>query len=406
MKVLYVVGARPNFMKVAPILAAAGRFNSRRGRDVLQGVLVHTGQHYDRAMSELFFEELGMPRPDINLNIGSGSHGVQTGRIMEAFEPVLVQHSPDLVLVVGDVNSTLACAIDAKKLGIPVAHVEAGLRSGDMSMPEEINRRATDAICDLHFTTDRLADACLLREGADPAGVHFVGNVMIDTLLAHRERALARTTLADLGLVPGEPYALVTLHRPGNVDDPATLAGIGDALVHIGRHMPVLFPVHPRARERIRAFGLESRFAPAAGIRLIDPLGYLDFINLVDGARIVLTDSGGIQEETTVLGVPCLTLRPNTERPITVREGTNRLVGNRSDDIIRAIDEHLGAESAPAGIPERWDGRAAERIVDVLAARAGEEGCAEWAPGGDASRRTSAPVLADIQGTAGKGPPR
>jgi UDP-N-acetylglucosamine 2-epimerase (non-hydrolysing) len=370
MKIVHVVGARPNFMKVAPILAAAQRFNEIQGSEILRNLLVHTGQHYDRAMSELFFEELGMPRPDINLNIGSGSHGAQTGRIMEAFEPVLIEHAPDLVLVVGDVNSTLACTIDAKKLGIPVAHVEAGLRSGDMSMPEEINRRATDAIADLHFTTDRLADDCLLREGADPAGVHFVGNVMIDTLLAHRERALARATLADLDLARDAPYALVTLHRPGNVDDPLTLAGIGDALGHLARHMPVLFPVHPRARERIAAFGLEAKFAPATGIRLLDPLGYLDFINLVAGARIVLTDSGGIQEETTVLGVPCLTLRANTERPITVREGTNRLVGNQRDDIMLAIDEFLATPRAAAGIPERWDGHAAERIVDVLVERA------------------------------------
>lgn len=362
-------------MKVAPILAAAQRYNERAGSPVFTSCLVHTGQHYDRQMSELFFEELGMPRPDINLNVGSGSHGAQTGRIMEAFEPVLERERPDLVLVVGDVNSTLACAIDAKKLGIPVAHVEAGLRSGDMGMPEEINRRATDAIVDLHFTTDRLADECLRAEGIAPECIHFVGNVMIDTLLAHRDRALARDGLVTLGLQEAtgqaHPYALVTLHRPGNVDDRRVLAGIGEALAHLGRHMPVVFPVHPRARARLEQFGLGERFSADRGIRLIEPLGYLDFINLVARARIVLTDSGGIQEETTVLGVPCLTLRPNTERPITVREGTNRLVGHDRDDIVRAIDDFLRAPPVAGGIPERWDGRAAERIIAILAGRAG-----------------------------------
>jgi len=369
MKIVHVVGARPNFMKVAPLVEAAKHCGLR-----LEQLIVHTGQHYDRAMSELFFEELGMPRPDVNLCVGSASHGVQTGRIMEAFEPVLQEHRPDLVLVVGDVNSTVACSIDAKKLGIPVAHVEAGLRSGDMSMPEEINRIVTDSIADLHFTTDRMAGENLVREGHAPDGIHFVGNVMIDTLLKHRARALERPTLAELGLVGDDgsaprPFALVTLHRPGNVDDPAVLRGIGEALVHLGRRMPVIFPVHPRSRARIEAFGLDELFSATHCIRLLEPQGYLDFMNLTAHAAAVLTDSGGIQEETTILGVPCLTLRPNTERPITIAEGTNRLVGNRRDDIVAAID----ALFAPAGVagrnpvPELWDGHAAERIVEVLA---------------------------------------
>ena len=367
--ILHVAGARPNFMKVAPVMRA---IDAARGCGALPAatrqLLVHTGQHYDRAMSTLFFEELGLPEPDINLGVGSAGHGRQTGRIMEAFEPVLEHERPDLVVVVGDVNSTLACAVDAKKLDIPVAHVEAGLRSGDRSMPEEINRLATDAISDLLFTTDRIASATLEREGRDPAGIHFVGNVMIDTLLAHRDAALARPTLQGLGLAPaGTPdeYALVTLHRPGNVDDPRVLRGVGEALAHIGARMPVVFPVHPRSRARIEAAGLGDVFASARGIRLIEPQGYLDFVNLTANAAVVLTDSGGIQEETTILGVPCLTLRPNTERPITVEAGTNRVVGNDPAAIVAAF-ESLTRERAPARCPERWDGRASERIAAVL----------------------------------------
>ncbi|NLO79428.1 MAG: UDP-N-acetylglucosamine 2-epimerase (non-hydrolyzing) [Xanthomonadaceae bacterium] len=371
MKIMHVVGARPNFMKIAPIMEAFDRYNRQQEAPLrVEQVLVHTGQHYDRAMSELFFEQLGMPRPDINLNVGSGSHGRQTGRIMEAFEQVLLAQRPDLVLVVGDVNSTLACAIDAKKLSIPVAHVEAGLRSGDMSMPEEINRVVTDAISDLLFTTDCIANAALQQEGVAAERIHFVGNVMIDTLLKHRDRALQQPTLQCLGLARPNgqalDYAVVTLHRPGNVDDPTVLREIVEALAILGRRMPVIFPVHPRSRARLREFGLEPLLAASGDIRLLEPLGYLDFVNLTANCRLILTDSGGIQEESTILGVPCLTLRPNTERPITISQGTNRLVGNRREEILAAIEAVLAAPPAAPPRPELWDGRAAERIVEVL----------------------------------------
>lgn len=371
MKILHVVGARPNFMKVAPIIDAFKQQNQRASSELqVQQVLVHTGQHYDRAMSELFFEQLGMPRPDINLNVGSGSHGQQTGRIMEAFEQVLLAEEPDLVLVVGDVNSTMACTIDAKKLGIPVAHVEAGLRSGDMRMPEEINRLVTDAISDLLFTTDRIASEALQREGVPAERIHFVGNVMIDTLLRHRQQALEQPTLQQHGLLDPtgqpRPYAVVTLHRPGNVDDPNVLREIARALTTLGQEMQVVFPVHPRSRARFREFGLESLLSPESGIQLLEPLGYLDFVNLLAHSRLILTDSGGIQEESTILGVPCLTLRPNTERPITIEEGTNRLVGNRCEDILAAIAEARQMQVGQQRQPELWDGQAAERIVKVL----------------------------------------
>ncbi|RFA25145.1 UDP-N-acetylglucosamine 2-epimerase (non-hydrolyzing) [Alkalilimnicola ehrlichii] len=369
MKLIHVVGARPNFMKVAPIIEAFDEYDRQPGRCVpVEQLLVHTGQHYDRAMSELFFEELGMPKPDINLNVGSGPHGQQTGRIMEAFEPVLLREQPDLVLVVGDVNSTLACALDAKKLNIPVAHVEAGLRSGDRSMPEEINRLATDAVADLLFTTDAIADACLHREGVDPSRIFRVGNVMIDSLLKHRDKALQRPTLEELGLVheaSRQAYALVTLHRPGNVDDPQVLRGIVEALMEIARDMHVVFPLHPRSRARFAELKVLDALE-AAGIRLLEPMGYLDFVNLTANARLVLTDSGGIQEETTILGVPCLTLRPNTERPVTVNQGTNRLIGNDKQAILGAYKDLLEGSESKTGIPSLWDGRSARRIVDAL----------------------------------------
>lgn len=372
MKILHVVGARPNFMKVAPIIDAFDAYAGSPEAEVeVRQVLVHTGQHYDRAMSELFFEQLGMPKPDINLSIGSGPHGWQTGRIMEAFEPVLLEQRPDLVLVVGDVNSTLACAIDAKKLGIPVAHVEAGLRSGDRSMPEEINRLATDAISDLLFATDRIACEALRREGVPEERIHFVGNVMIDSLLKHRDQALRQPTLRQLGLLGPEgkpqPYAVVTLHRPSNVDDPDALREIVAALALLGREMPVMFPVHPRSRGRFREFGLQPLLAEHGGIRLLEPLGYLDFVNLMANASLILTDSGGVQEESTILRVPCLTLRPNTERPITIEQGTNRLVpSSRCADIVAAVREVQLATAVREVQPELWDGRAAERIVRAL----------------------------------------
>ena len=365
MKIVHVVGARPNFMKVAPVMAAFAR---RDAPDLpIVQRLVHTGQHYDQRMSQLFFEELGLPRPDINLEVGSASHGAQTGRIMEKFEAVLVEERPDLVLVAGDVNSTLACAVDAKKLGIPVAHVEAGLRSGDIGMPEEINRIVTDAISDLLFTTERQANGnCHAGE------VHFVGNVMIDSLLAHRERALARPTLHELGLAKDgtvQRYAVLTLHRPSNVEDPERLAGLGEAIAVLGRHLPVVFPVHPRTRSRIASFGLDGLFGAANGYRCVEPLGYLDFLNLMANAHVVLTDSGGVQEETTILGVPCLTLRDNTERPVTVEQGTNRLVGSSPAQVRAGIEAFLdepAAPRAPRRVPELWDGHAAERIAQVV----------------------------------------
>lgn len=365
MKMIHVVGARPNFMKIAPLIDAINDYNCRPEAKIrFQQTLVHTGQHYDHKLSQLFFEQLGMPRPDINLQIGSGPHGQQTGRIMEAFEKVLMDIKPDMVLVAGDVNSTLACAVDAKKLGIAVAHVEAGLRSFDMSMPEEINRIVTDAISDILFTTDRIADEHLLREGVDSNKIHFVGNVMIDSLLKHREKALASPVLETLGL-KNQAYALVTLHRPGNVDDPVVMRGISEALAVLSGKMQVVFPVHPRTRARLEVFGFDDIYHPQSAIRLLEPQGYLDFLNLMANARLILTDSGGIQEESTILNVPCLTLRPNTERPITIEQGTNRLVGNRKDDIITAIEQHVG--TAGTARPELWDGHAAERIVEKLA---------------------------------------
>jgi UDP-N-acetylglucosamine 2-epimerase (non-hydrolysing) len=358
-KIVHVVGARPNFMKVAPVMAAL------EGRPGVEQLLVHTGQHYSPEMSDLFFRELGLPEPDINLEVGSGGHGLQTGRIMERFEAVLTEHRPDVVLVVGDVNSTLACAIDAKKLDIPVIHVEAGLRSGDRSMPEEINRLATDAISDLLFTTDAGADANLLHEGVPQERIHRVGNVMIDTLLKHREAALARPTLRELGVEPRH-YAVVTLHRPSNVDDEGIFRGIAGALAHVAAQLPVVFPVHPRTRSTMARFGLDDVFSEGNGFRLVEPAGYLDFLNLTANARIVLTDSGGIQEESTILGVPCLTLRHNTERPVTIDHGTNRLVGNDPEVIRAAADAVLSGADPADRRPELWDGRSAERIADVI----------------------------------------
>ena len=366
MKILNVVGARPNLMKMAPIAAELARHPG-----AFDQLLVHTGQHYDESMSRLFFEQLGLPRPDIDLEIGSASHGVQTGRIMAAFEKVCLEQSPDLVIVVGDVNSTMACAITAKKLGIQVAHVEAGLRSREMSMPEEINRICTDAVSDYLFTTDRLAGENLLREGIAEERIHFVGNVMIDTLEKNRAAAKGLPLIKDLGLEPGR-FATLTLHRPSNVDDRDVLVGILEALRAIADDCPIVFPAHPRTRKLMDQFRLSSFFGRGGevkGIWLSDPLGYLEFLHLNMNARMVLTDSGGLQEETTVLGVPCITLRPNTERPITCTEGTNVVVGNDKDRILEAAGRVLNGGNVTGQVPEKWDGKAAERIVDVLRAR-------------------------------------
>ncbi len=350
-------------MKMAPIIEAMNRHPGK-----IEKLLVHTGQHYDERMSESFFTNLGMPRPDIDLEVGSGSHAEQTARIMVEFEKVCLKEMPDLVIVVGDVNSTMACTITAKKLGIKVGHVEAGLRSRDMAMPEEINRLCTDVLCDFLFTTDRFADENLRAEGVHRDKIFFVGNVMIDTLLKHRAQAKDLGLVNDLGLAP-KGYATVTLHRPSNVDEKSALQGIMDALALIGEEIPIIFPIHPRTRKMVKSFGFERYFengSKAGGIRCIEPLGYLDFLHLNMNAMMVFTDSGGIQEETTVLGVPCITLRENTERPITCEVGTNVVVGNKKEDILAAARKVLDGNAQPGGIPEKWDGKAAERIVDVL----------------------------------------
>ncbi len=363
LKVINVVGARPNFMKIAPVIDAMNRFPER-----IEHYLVHTGQHYDRKMSKAFFEDLGMPRPDIDLEVGSGTHAEQTGKVMMAFEKVCGDLAPDLVVVVGDVNSTMACTITAKKLGIRVAHVEAGLRSRDMAMPEEINRLCTDVLCDFLFTTDILADRNLIREGVPEEKIHFVGNVMIDTLLKHSERASKLKFPDGLNVKPGE-YAVLTLHRPSNVDDRDTLVGVLEALSRVSESLPIVFPIHPRTEKMVRRFGLQhylEKQSPSGGFRLIEPVGYLDFLHLNMNAKMILTDSGGIQEEATVLGVPCITLRFNTERPITCEMGTNVIVGNRKEDILSAAERVLAEPGREYQVPDRWDGRAADRIVQVL----------------------------------------
>lgn len=359
LKIVCVCGARPNFMKIAPLVDALQRTPNVRT------ILVHTGQHYDERMSKLFFGELGIPAPDLNLEVGSCSHAVQTAEVMKRFEPVCLEHRPDWVVVVGDVNSTLAAALTASKLDIKVAHVEAGLRSFDRSMPEEINRVLTDAISDLLFVTEISGVENLRREGVAEQKIHLVGNVMIDTLVKSRDRANRTTILRDLGLEKGG-YAVVTLHRPGNVDDAAAFGPILAALETISRTMLVVFPIHPRTRNSLDRLGLSARIAANGRIRLIDPLGYLEFLKLMSDSGVVLTDSGGIQEETTILGVPCLTLRRNTERPITITQGTNRLAGTATEGIVKAYQEAVGGPRRGATAPDFWDGHAAERIVACL----------------------------------------
>lgn len=356
MKLVVICGARPNFMKIAPIMWALQKHEN------MSAVLVHTGQHYDRQMSELFFEELQIPAPDVNLGVGSGSHAAQTAEVMKRIEPVLIEERPDATLVVGDVNSTLACALTSVKLGIPVAHVEAGLRSGDRSMPEEINRIMTDAISEWLFVSERSGIENLKLEGISEKRVFFVGNTMIDTLLSCRDRSNRSTILTTLSVKPRE-YAVLTLHRPSNVDDADTLGRLLVALREIQAEIPVIFPVHPRTRAKLA----EREDATLPNLRLIDPLGYLDFMKLISDAAVVLTDSGGIQEETTVLGVSCLTLRENTERPATVMEGTNTLVGRDPVQIIAAAKALLRGSRPSGRVPELWDGGAAARIVNILA---------------------------------------
>ena len=359
LKIVNVVGGRPNFVKIAPILDAMAKVPAISPR------LVHTGQHYDHAMSRAFFEDLEIPEPDFFLGVGSGTHAEQTARVMVEFEKVLEQERPDLVLVVGDVNSTLACALAAAKLVVPIAHVEAGLRSFDRTMPEEINRTLTDHLADYLFTTSEDANGNLRREGIPDGRIHFVGNVMIDTLRKYAPAARAKKTAEAFGLAPRE-YAVLTLHRPSNVDDPKTFGLLLDSLEEILRKVPVVFPIHPRSRRRITEFGFGSRIEALDRLRLCEPLGYLAFLSLMLDSRFVMTDSGGIQEETTALGIPCLTLRENTERPITVRMGTNVVVGTRGERIVSEALRLLGGDHRRRCAPPLWDGRAAARIVEVL----------------------------------------
>jgi len=356
-RILHVVGARPNYMKIAPLV----REMAKHHEDFAQ-TLVHTGQHYDDNMSKIFFDELEMPRPDMNLEVGSGTHAEQTAQVMMRFEPVLIEFKPDWIVVPGDVNSTLACALVASKLGIKIAHVEAGLRSFDRTMPEEINRLLTDQIADLLLTTSREADENLLREGVAPEKIHFVGNTMIDTLVRLVPIADARwpSLRADFNL---DRFVLVTLHRPNNVDDADGLNEIISALNEASADLPVIFPVHPRTRQRIA----DHRISVRESVRLTEPIGYVDFLALQAHAAVVVTDSGGVQEETTFLGVPCLTVRPNTERPVTTTLGTNRLVKRNSSEIVSAIrDAAQHRRDSKNHRPELWDGRTAERIVSLF----------------------------------------
>ncbi len=386
LKVLLVAGARPNFMKIAPLISAIKRFNDSANRTKLRDasnstnpidlsnpinpgnpinyVLVHTGQHYDMKMSESFFHELELPKPDINLEVGSGSHAVQTANVMLRFEEVCLKENPDWVIVVGDVNSTMACTLVASKLGIKVAHVEAGLRSFDRTMPEEINRLVTDTLSDLLFTPSEDADENLLKEGIPPAKIKRVGNIMIDTLTSHLDKA-SRLNPNDRFGLREKGYVFVTLHRPSNVDDKASLSIIMDGLTRLSERLPIIFPVHPRTRKNLVQFGLESLQNNSGRMILCEPLGYHETIGLVDKARFVLTDSGGLQEETTFLGIPCLTLRPNTERPITIVQGTNKLTS--LEVLEKDFDYILNGYNPRGEIPELWDGKTAERIVEALA---------------------------------------
>ena len=363
-RLLLVVGARPNFMKIAPIVRELA---SHAG--IIASRLVHTGQHYDAAMSDVFFGQLGIPRPDVDLGVGSDSQARQTAAIMTAFEPVVEAWRPDMVVVVGDVNSTVACALVAAKLGVQVAHVEAGLRSFDRQMPEEINRVLTDHMSDLLFVTEQSGLDNLQREGIHEDRVFFVGNVMIDTLLTHREAALALDMPARAG-VAARGYGVLTLHRPSNVDDVAALDRLFDGIGAIAREIPLLWPVHPRTRASLERSAVVRGLVERGQLRLLPPQGYLEFLGLMAASRVVLTDSGGIQEETTVLGVPCLTLRTSTERPATITEGTNQLVGIEPAAIVAGWEIVKSGQSA-ASVPRFWDGRAAQRIVEVLARHAG-----------------------------------
>ena len=376
MKLLLVAGARPNFMKIAPIIHALNHVNQRNEinqRNQINYVVVHTGQHYDHEMSQAFFDELEIGRPDYFLGVGSGSHAIQTAGVMVEFEKVCLNEKPDLVVVVGDINSTLACALVAAKLCIPVAHVEAGLRSYDRTMPEEINRILTDSVSDYLFTTCEDANESLKKEGIPEERIHFVGNVMIDTLLKFKNKAGAEAKIK----MNGNDYALLTLHRPSNVDNQNAFKNIIEAFQEISKYIPIIFPAHPRTQKQIKYLGYKNYFHilesdlthpinPKNSITLLNPLPYLEFLNLMTNSKLVYTDSGGIQEETTILGIPCLTLRENTERPVTITEGTNTIVGNNREKILNESHKILAGKGKKGRIPKLWDGKAAERIVNIL----------------------------------------
>jgi UDP-N-acetylglucosamine 2-epimerase (non-hydrolysing) len=412
MKILIVVGARPNFMKVGPLFTAIREHNCRAAKEKIETVLVHTGQHYDAAMSDSFFADLELPTPDVHLGIGSGSHAVQTAEIMRRFEEVLLKETPEAIVVVGDVNSTVACAVVAAKISFDasgtrplIVHVESGLRSFDRGMPEEINRILTDHVSDLLFVTEESGIVNLRREGIPDERVHFVGNTMIDSLLAFKDKAEKSEILDTLGLRGDSMfargsrgdvsrYALLTLHRPSNVDDRSTFLNILEALQELSHSWPIVFSAHPRTRKRIAEFGFERFFhlnekaqpengsapAPAGnGIRLLDPVGYLDFLCLMRHASLVVTDSGGIQEETTCLGVPCVTVRENTERPVTITHGTNVLAGTQRDGIRDAVSQQI-SRKATLRVPEKWDGKAGARIVEIIAAAIQKKTACEPAP--------------------------
>jgi len=359
MKIACVVGARPNFMKIAPLLEAMAEYPN------MVPLLVHTGQHYDYEMSQVFFEELEIPEPDVYLRVGSGSHAIQTGKIMIAFEEVVIEHKPDIILVVGDVNSTLACTLVGAKLCIPVAHVEAGVRSFDRTMPEEINRVLTDAVSDYLFTPIAEGNENLRKEGVAADKIFLVGDIMIDTLLKYRDRASSHEILNELGLEK-RSYALMTLHRPSNVDVEANLVNILNAVEEVQREIKIVFSMHPRTRARIEEFGLGDMVSSMENLVIVDPLGYLRFMGLMVNSTFVLTDSGGMQTETTVLNIPCLTMRENTERPETLERGTNTLVGSNAHLIVDLSNRILDGNGKPGAYPELWDGHTAKRIVEVL----------------------------------------
>jgi len=358
--VISVVGARPNFMKVAPLYREFLKHKNK-----IEHIIVHTGQHYDEKMSKVFFDDLELPKPDIYLGVGSGTHSVQTAKIMIEFEKILEEKKPDVVLVVGDVNSTLACSVVASKMLVPLVHVEAGLRSFDNTMPEEINRKVTDVLCDLLFVTEKSGMENLRNEGVNAKKIHFVGNVMIDSLIQYLEKSKSSTFLHDLNLTNNK-YILTTIHRPSNVDQKDNLEKILTIFEGFPTDFPIIFPMHPRTQKNIGLFGLKERFDNLKNVKIVEPIGYLDFINLMANSKFVLTDSGGIQEESTYLGIPCITMRDNTERPITVEVGSNYLIGLNISEVIKIGNNIINGKMKSHAIPELWDGHAAERIVKII----------------------------------------